>query len=182
MRKNRINNTVWKPNNVYKLNVYQKVLVVLFIITFFGIFLMFAANMVSIMPAVSTLMIIIGVLLCVISIPLEVVVFYIGKNDNNNLESVLKGEKFKDFCFQQQLYTESLYDNRQVNIPMAEITNHGFKLTALPGIANKTLDAKEDLNNFLVQNGLNIYIVNAYAGGDGWLYFDISKNFRNDQL
>lgn len=171
-----------KPTDVYRLTTREKVLIVLSFIAFFGIFLVIAANMVSIMPALSTLMIIIGLLLCVISIPLEITVFYIGTNNDNNLESLLKGEKFKDFCFQQKLYTESLYDNRQVNIPMAEITNHGFKLTALPGIANKTLDAKDDLNNFMTQNGLDAYISNAYAGGDGWLYFNISKNFRDDQL
>lgn len=184
MRKNRINNTIWKPNNVYKLNVYQKVLVVLFIITFIGIFLMIAANLVSVVPVVSMLMIITGLLLCVISIPLEVVVFYIyiGKNKNCNLGSLLSSEHFENFCFQKKLYTQSLYDSRQVNIPEVEITNQGFRLTALPGIAEKTLDSKEDLNNFLSQNGLDIYIVNAYAGGDGWIYFETKKNFKRDGL
>lgn len=179
MKKNR---TLLKPTNVYRFTTREKVLIVLSVITFLGIFLVIAANMVSIMPVVSTLMIIIGLLLCVISIPLEVGVFYIGKTKNYNLESLLSSELFENFCFQKKLYTQSLYDSRQVNIPEVEITSHGFKLTALPGIAEKTLDAKEDLNNFLSQNGLDIYIVNAYAGGDGWLYFNTAKNFRRDGI
>lgn len=184
MRKNRINNTVLKPNNVYRLNFYQKVLVVLFVINFFGIFLIIAANMISIVPIISTLMIITGILLCVISIPLEVGVSYVymGKNKNWNLESLLNSEYFENFCFQKRLYTQSLYDSRQVNIPEVEITDQGFRLTSLPGIAEKILDSKNDLDDFFAQNGLDLCISNSYAGGDGWIYFIIQKNFRKEGI
>lgn len=179
MKKNR---TLLKPTNSYRFTIREKVLIVLSIITFFGFFLIVSANMVSIMPVVSTLMIIIGLLLCVLSIPLEVGVFYIGETKKYNLESLLSSELFENFCFQNKLYTQSLFENRQINIPETEITNHGFRLKALPGIAEKILDSKEDLNNFLSQNGLDIDIVNAYAGGDGWIYFITKKNFRKDGL
>ena len=182
MQENRSNNKIFKPTNVHKFKTSEKILIILLVITFFGIFLIASAGMVSVMPALSTLMVITGLLLCVCSIPLEIVIFYLQNNKSYSLKTILKCEKFKNFCYQEQLYTQSLYDNRQINIPEAEITNQGFRLKALPGIAEKTLNSKDDLDNFFAQNGLDLYISNSYAGGDGWIYFIIQKNFRKEGI
>lgn len=182
MKKNKSSNKIFKPTNVHKFKTSEKILIIFGVITFFGIFLIVSAGMVSVMPVLSTLMIITGLLLCVYTIPLEIVIFYLQKNKTYSLKTLLKCEKFKNFCYQEQLYTQSLYDNRQVNIPDAEITSQGFRLEALPGISEKTLNSKEDLDDFFAKNGLDLYISNSYAGGDGWIYFIIQKNFRKEGL
>lgn len=176
------NKTVSVPNNVHRFTVREKIMISLGTMILIGIFLIASSITVSNVAPLSAIMGIVGLLICIIAIISIIMACYVFRNKKSNLDSILRSENFKNFCYQKKLYTQSLYDNRQVNIPKAEITNEGFRLLALPGIAGKTLDSKEDLNNFLVQNGLDIYIVNAYAGGDGWLYFDISKNFRNDKL
>ena len=145
MKKNKSSNKTFKPTNVHKFKTSEKILIVFGVITFLGIFLIVSAGMVSVMPVLSTLMIITGLLLCVYTIPLEIVIFYLQKNKICNLKTLLKCEKFKNFCYQKQLYTQSLYDNRQINIPEAEVTNQGFRLKALPGIAEKTLDFPKKL-------------------------------------
>lgn len=182
MKKNRSKSTIFKPTNVHRFKTSDKILITLLVVTFLGIFFIASASMVSVMPVLSTLMIITGLLLCVYSVPLEVVIFYLQKNKVCNLKTLLKCEKFKNFCYQKQLYTQSLYDNRQINIPEAEVTNQGFRLKALPGIAEKTLNSKDDLDDFFAQNGLDLYISNSYAGGDGWIYFIIHKNFRKEGI
>lgn len=169
MKKNKFRSTIFKPTNVHRFKMLEKILIILLIVTFLGIFLIVSASMVSVMPVLSTLMVITGLLLCVCSIPLEIVIFYLQNDKNYNLKTLLKCEKFKNFCYQKQLYTQSLYDNRQVNIPDVEITSQGFRLEALPGISEKTLNSKEDLDNFFAQNGLDLYISNSYAGGDGYI-------------
>lgn len=104
------------------------------------------------------------------------------KAENKGLSSIFSDERFQCFCFEEGLFTQSLYDLRYINIPEVRITKDGFKMTALPGIAEKCLNAKEDLSNFLSRNGSDLYITNAYAGGDGWLYYTVSKNFRKDVI
>lgn len=174
-------NLIKKPQKVKRLKT-EEIILVFIVISLLFTFIFLSSAFEVYIPNLSHLLLFLGVLSTLNALMLLIFWYRREKRkiENSGLSSIFSDERFQCFCFEEGLYTQSLYDLRYINIPEVRITKDGFKMTALPGIAEKCLNAKEDLSNFLSQNGLDIYIVNAYAGGDGWLYYTVSKDFRKD--
>lgn len=182
--KSRISNQSYKPNEVKRLTIIEKIGISDSALWMIFIFLVICAAATRLVPLVSKTILLLAILDFFFSLVL--LLFFLfefnKKKDLKGLNALLDKEKFNNLCFECGLYTQSLSSSREINIPEIEITGDGFKLAALPGIATKTLESKDSFNDFLAQNDSDEYIINAYSGGDGWIYFETKKNFKRDGL
>ena len=104
-------------------------------------------------------------------------------NDKRKGLSILFDKaKYKDFCFNNKLYVSSYYDNNEMYFPSVVLVEGGFAVSALPGIAKKLEDSKDLFNEYLAINGCRLYIYKTEAPGDGWIYYRVRENFKEDKL
>lgn len=178
--KNKV--SISKPQKIRRLSKREKIGIVGVTTLILGVFIIVSGNVIKYVPGLSMKIRGLGWILIIIS----AITFYLMLRENRKKKKgiavLLDADKYNSFCFENRLFTESLNDSRKINIPKVALISNGFKLSALPGIASRLIDAKDDLNDFLSQNGSNMFIISAFAGGDGWIYYIVKKDFRKDRL
>lgn len=178
--KNKV--SISKPQKIRRFSSYEKVIIVGITMLVVGIFLVIISSLISYVPLFSMDIFSLGGILIFSSGIMLYMTIPKKRKKKKGVSALLDNDKFNSFCFENRLFTESLNDSRKINIPKVALTSDGFKLSALPGIASRLIDAKDDLNNFLAQNESNMFIISAFAGGDGWIYYIVKKDFRKDRL
>ena len=106
----------------------------------------------------------------------------IDNDKRKGLSILFDTAKYKDFCFNNKLYTTSYYDPNEMNFPSVVLVEGGFAVSALPGIAKKLEDSKDLFNQYLAINGCRLYVYKTEAPGDGWIYYRVRENFKEDKL
>lgn len=171
-----------KPQKIRRFSSYEKAIIVGITMLVVGTFLVIISSLISYVPLFSMDIFSLGGILIFSSGIMLYMTIRKKREKKKGVSALLDNDKFNNFCFENRLFTESLNDSRKINIPKVALTSDGFKLSALPGIASRLIDAKDDLNNFLAQNESNMFIISAFAGGDGWIYYIVKKDFRKDRL
>lgn len=116
------------------------------------------------------------------SIIVWVVIEYYQNSENRGLSVLLDERKYKDFCYQNGLYINSYFNPDQAFFPEIKLIENGFKLEAMPGIATKIANSKDEFNDYLAIHGSSLIIYEVKVPGNGWIYFYVKDNFRQDRL
>lgn len=97
--------------------------------------------------------------------------------------SCLKSREFDDFLVENGLYLKNASDSTKIDLPICQITQEGFKLSAIGNLRAALLsdETLENINSFLALNHVNKRVTESYYQR-GWVNYVIRSDIRLDRL
>ena len=97
--------------------------------------------------------------------------------------SFLKRSGFDQKLFSMHIYEKDSYNTNKIRFPRVEITNYGFKLSAIGKLRKQLLDDETigDFNSYLALHNANCQIQSAYYR-DGYVHYVVRHSIGKDRL
>lgn len=97
--------------------------------------------------------------------------------------SCLKSKKFNNFLIENKLYVKNASDSMKIDLPVCEVTQDGFRLSAIGNLRSTLLSDEtiDNLNSFLALNHTNRRVIESYYQ-QGWVNYVVRHDIQVDRL
>ena len=108
---------------------------------------------------------------------------HLKKPDKTTALSCLFSKRFERFLIENKLYVINANNTSKIDLPIVELINDGFKISAIGNLRDSLLDDETigNLNAFLALNHMNRQVIESYYQ-HGWVHYVVRRDIRIDRL